>query len=109
MICHNTEGPPDRPTGCDQSQQTVLLGTLSIVPARRPWLRLVVRCPFCRRDHVHTWGIDVEPDTPTHRAPHCTRSSSPYRLGGYYVGPAPTPENQRVLEQYAGAGPPRGW
>lgn len=95
-------GPPDPPP--------TLLGTLVLDVLRgRPRLTLTVHCPACRGLHHHGWGFDPGtpgqyPDGPTHREPHCWRTSSPYRRPhgrGYYVGPALSDENERTLRRYA--------
>jgi hypothetical protein len=103
MTCTTPEAATPEPP------PVVLTGTLSILVARsgRPWLSLAVRCPACRRPHHHTWGLgpDGPPAEPTHRTAHCVRPGGRPQRGatpGYHVFPDATPENARVLAEYAG-------
>ena len=45
-----------------------------------------VHCPCCDKMHEHTWEPDAPDWSISHRVAHCL-PGSPWRDGGYYVGP----------------------
>ena len=71
---------------CEAEAAPLCPGTAPVLPARLlpDGQRVAVRCPHCRRDHVHGSAGVLDGSNP-HRAAHCTAPGSPYRRTGYVL------------------------
>ncbi|WP_422930877.1 hypothetical protein [Singulisphaera sp. PoT] len=78
----------------------LLAGRMVILESSPPHLGIIVWCPFCKGDHLHSWPAPpFRSDKVAHRVSHCWGKVHP---SGYYIGldPSRTDHNREVIKHF---------